>query len=205
MTLSGDSDMENPTGSSQPRALLVDVVADEPEWTALGGHDAATVVAEVARAIAAEIELPATDTTATLALGNDAEVRELNKAWRGQDKPTNVLSFPSPPPPRQGRRIPRDYFLGDVILAEETLAREAADQEIPPVDHFRHLVLHGLLHLLGYDHETDAEATVMEALETRILASIGVADPYAGTELATAAPSRDTRPVDPPAGEQSRQ
>ena len=196
--------MDSGSGSPLTYTLRVDVVAEEPQWTALGGHDAAAAIAEVTGVIAAHLKLPAPRTTATIALGTDAEVRELNKAWRGQDKPTNVLSFPSPPPPKQGRRIPMEHFLGDVILAEETLAREAADLEIPAIDHFRHLVLHGLLHLLGYDHESEAEATVMEALETRILASIGVADPYAGAELATAAPSPVTPPVAPHAGETSR-
>ena len=196
--------MDSGSGSPLTYTLRVDVVAEEPQWTALGGHDAAAAIAEVTGVIAAHLKLPAPRTTATSALGTDAEVRELNKAWRGQDKPTNVLSFPSPPPPKQGRRIPMEHFLGDVILAEETLAREAADLEIPAIDHFRHLVLHGLLHLLGYDHESEAEATVMEALETRILASIGVADPYAGAELATAAPSPVTPPVAPHAGETSR-
>ncbi len=204
MTPGSDSDMDSRTGTGLACALLVDLVAEDPQWTALGDHDAAAAIAEVTGAITANLELPAPRTTATIALGSDAEVRELNKAWRGKDKPTNVLSFPSPPPPKQGRRIPMERFLGDVILAEETLAREAADLGIAAIDHFRHLVLHGLLHLLGYDHESETEATVMEALETKILASIGVADPYAGAEMATAAPSPVTPPVAPHAGEMSR-
>ena len=108
-------------------------------------------------------------------LSCDAEVRELNANWRKQDKPTNVLSFPAPKQPGAGDD---DRFLGDIVLAAETVLREAAEQGIPLENHFRHLVLHGFLHLLGYDHETDAEAETMEALETHILATLGVPDPY---------------------------
>lgn len=170
-----------------PRELRVDVVADDPQWTALGALDPTAVIAEVTAAISAHLVLPAALTTATVALCSDAEVRALNSTWRGLDEPTNVLSFPSPEPASPARHAASERFLGDVILAEETLACEAADLAIDSVDHFRHLVLHGLLHLLGYDHETDAEAAVMEALETRILHSIGVADPYIGTEPVTVA------------------
>ncbi len=87
-----------------------------------------------------------------------------------------MLSFPSvqPPLPPDGATI----FLGDVMLAAETIAREASELGIPPGHHLRHLVLHGLLHLLGYDHESEDEAQQMEALETRVLAAIGIADPY---------------------------
>jgi probable rRNA maturation factor len=111
----------------------------------------------------------------SLRLADDALMRELNLRWRGVDKPTNVLSFPSAPPGR-----PMEAFaLGDIALAYETLAREASEFDVPLADHYRHLVAHGFLHLIGYDHETDAEAERMEALETRILARLGAADPYA--------------------------
>ena len=99
----------------------------------------------------------------------------LNARWRGLDKPTNVLSFPAAP----ADQLLDSATLGDVALAFETLAREAETSGVSFADHYRHLVTHGFLHLIGYDHETDDEAGRMEALETRILARLGVADPYA--------------------------
>ncbi len=106
----------------------------------------------------------------TIALADDTEVRALNSRDRKKDKPTNVLSYPS------GERA----FLGDVVLARQTVWREAKAQKKSPADHMTHLVVHGVLHLLGYDHETsDADAERMEALERRVLAKLGIADPYA--------------------------
>ena len=110
-------------------------------------------------------------------LADDAEQRRLNRDWRGIDRPTNVLAFPGWEP---GAPLPAGapWLLGDVSLAYETVAREAQQQGKSFSDHFRHLVVHGVLHLLGYDHATEAEAKQMEALETSILAGLGVADPY---------------------------
>jgi probable rRNA maturation factor len=105
----------------------------------------------------------------TVALADDRRVRALNARDRKKDKPTNVLSYPS------GERD----FLGDVVLARQTVWREAKSQGKTPADHVAHLVVHGTLHLLGYDHETsEADAERMEALEQRILAKLGIADPY---------------------------
>jgi probable rRNA maturation factor len=105
----------------------------------------------------------------TVALADDRRVRALNARDRAKDRPTNVLSYPS------GER----GFLGDVVLARQTVWREARAQRKSPADHVAHLVVHGTLHLLGYDHETgDADAGRMEALERRILAKLGIADPY---------------------------
>lgn len=166
------------------RVLSIEVAGEGPDgtstWTCLGAHDPVALATEVAAAIGAFVALPAADTTASLMLSDDAGVRVLNKQWRGLDKPTNVLSFPMQAPPGARGRGP--FGLGDIVIAQETLAREAAAMSLSPQDHFRHLVLHGLLHLLGYDHENDDEAEVMEALETRILATLGVADPYAGSD-----------------------
>jgi probable rRNA maturation factor len=111
----------------------------------------------------------------SLCLADDASLRALNSRWRGIDKPTNVLSFPSESADRLGDAM----MLGDIALAYETLTREAEDLGVPLADHYRHLLAHGFLHLIGYDHETDAEAERMEALETRILARLGAGDPYA--------------------------
>ena len=104
----------------------------------------------------------------TIALADDRRVRALNARDRKKDKPTNVLSYPS------GARA----FLGDVVLARQTVWREAREQSKTPRDHVAHLVVHGALHLVGYDHEGDAEAERMEALERRVLAKLGIADPY---------------------------
>jgi probable rRNA maturation factor len=111
----------------------------------------------------------------SLALSDDSEVRALNARWRGLDRPTNVLSFPAAPP----ERLSRAPVVGDVIVAYETMAREAEGEGKSPADHFRHLIVHGALHLFGYDHQGDGKAEAMEALERRILARLGVADPYA--------------------------
>ncbi len=114
----------------------------------------------------------------SLCLADDAALRALNARWRGIDKPTNVLSFPAPVA-AVAQESGAVMSLGDIALAYETLAREAENLGVPLADHYRHLIAHGFLHLIGYDHETDAEAERMEALETRILARLGAADPYA--------------------------
>ncbi|MCX7513726.1 rRNA maturation RNase YbeY [Frateuria sp. STR12] len=103
-----------------------------------------------------------------------AEGQALNRDYRGKDYATNVLSFPAELPP--GVNLP---LIGDLAICAPVVAREAAEQGKRPRDHWAHLTVHGTLHLLGYDHLEDAEAEAMEALETRILASLGIADPYA--------------------------
>ena len=104
-------------------------------------------------------------------LGSDALVRRLNRSYRGKDAATNVLSFPFQRPPGAGPEDGTD--LGDVVLAAETVRLEARERGIEPRHHLQHLVVHGLLHLLGYDHQTDTAAEEMERLETEILATIG--------------------------------
>ena len=111
----------------------------------------------------------------SLCLADDACLQALNLRWRGFDKPTNVLSFPAAPPGRGAEST----ALGDIALSYETLAREANELGAPLADHYRHLVAHGFLHLIGYDHGSDEEAERMEALESRIMARLGAADPYA--------------------------
>ena len=110
----------------------------------------------------------------TILLTDDDSVRDLNARFRGKDYATNVLSFPAPQNP--------EGHLGDIALAVGVCAREAAEQGKPHVHHLQHLVAHGVLHLLGYDHETDAEAEHMEGLERVILAGLGVPDPYAAEQ-----------------------
>ncbi len=115
----------------------------------------------------------------SLVFTGDAAIREINAEWRGQDKPTNVLSFPAYPLQPGGMPGP---MLGDIIIARETVEREAIDLSKPFDEHLTHLLVHGFLHLFGYDHIESAEAETMEGLETRILASLGLSDPYAGQD-----------------------
>ncbi len=107
-------------------------------------------------------------------LTNDKEQRALNKKWRGQDKTTNVLSFAQIEP-----FAPLEGLLGDIVLARETVSGQAQRQQKPFHDHLTHLVVHGFLHILGYDHHTDTQAEQMQGLETRVLARLGIDDPYA--------------------------
>jgi probable rRNA maturation factor len=111
-----------------------------------------------------------------LLLTDDAEQQRLNRTWRGKDAPTNVLAFAIGDP--AGAAADAPVLLGDVALAFEIVAREAAAQHKPLADHLRHLVVHGVLHLLGFDHQSDADAAIMEAREVEILQSLGVPDPY---------------------------
>jgi probable rRNA maturation factor len=122
---------------------------------------------------------PPTEPEVSLVFTDDASIREINSEWRSQDKPTNVLSFPAFPLQPGGKPGP---MLGDIIIARETVEREAVELEKTFDEHLTHLMVHGFLHLFGYDHNNDAEAEVMEGLETRILAALGLSDPYAGQD-----------------------
>ena len=113
-------------------------------------------------------------TELSIRIVDTAEGRSLNRDYRGKDYATNVLSFPAELPP--GIDLP---LIGDLAICAPVVAREAAEQGKNPRDHWAHMTVHGVLHLLGYDHVDDAEAEAMEALETRILAGLGIADPYA--------------------------
>ena len=137
--------------------------------------------AVIHRAIAAATDIADADVgDAELAvmLTDDDGIRTLNSNWRGIDKPTNVLSFPAlqPTGPVGPGDAPR--MLGDIAIAYQTTRRESDDEQKPFDHHLSHLVVHGFLHLIGYDHENDAEAEIMEDLETKILAQLGIPDPY---------------------------
>jgi probable rRNA maturation factor len=155
-----------------PQRLSFDIVVEDDAWREAG--DVETWIMAAVAALAKD--RPDLIGSAALALDTDAAVQRLNKAYRGLDKPTNVLSFPS--------GATNADHLGDIIFARETIVREAAELAIPLAHHVQHLTLHGLLHLIGYDHETDADAVVMEAIETRLLAVLNVADPYANGDPA---------------------
>ena len=128
-------------------------------------------VKDIARRAARVASPGARGEAVTVLLTDDATVRDLNARFRDRDAPTNVLAFPS---------APGGDHLGDIALAYGVCAREAADQGKTLADHLRHLVVHGVLHLDGHDHETDEDAEAMEGLERRLLAQLGVNDPYAG-------------------------
>jgi len=131
-------------------------------------------------AIAASRHAGLSDNEVSVKFTSDDEVRALNAAWRGKDKATNVLSFPM----ADEAELAGAQLLGDIVLAHGICAAEAAERQVGIETHAAHLVVHGTLHLLGYDHETsDAEAEEMEEAERRALASIGIADPYHVTEV----------------------
>ncbi len=157
--------------------LNLEIIEEAGGWSSFGAIDTliGPVVAALARHPALGSHLPA---GACLVLGDDALLRELNARYRKIDKPTNVLSFPAPIVASGIADAVGVRALGDVVLALETVQREAALQTIAPVDHIQHLVVHGLLHLMGYDHETEANANLMESLEVELLAQIGLASPY---------------------------
>ncbi|MBB4631232.1 rRNA maturation RNase YbeY [Sphingosinicella soli] len=119
----------------------------------------------------------------SIRLTDDEEVKTLNAQYRGKDKPTNVLSFPMVQPDLLESLSNSDdgeVLLGDIVLADGVVTREAAERGISMTDHAAHLIVHGLLHLVGYDHENDADADAMEEMERRALFSLGIANPYAG-------------------------
>lgn len=169
-----------------------DIVAEAGDWSRLDGAAALALSAgQAAAAIAGQAQA---GLEVSLLLTDDAHIQDLNKAWRGKDKPTNVLSFPAPAPPGNlsrnlagnsganlGGNLAGNFgprHLGDIALAYETLVREAEAESKPLAHHYAHLIVHGVLHLLGYDHEVEAEAEIMEALEVKALATLGIDDPY---------------------------
>jgi probable rRNA maturation factor len=156
--------------SRAPRGKLkIDVLVDSDRW-----KDPAKVRATVRRAVgAAAATASTTGTEVAIVLTDDSAVRQLNRLWRGIDAATNVLSFPTK------RKIADEPpHLGDIVLAYETIAREASAEHKPLAHHVAHLVVHGFLHLLGYDHEKDADAETMEQTERKILRRLHIPDPY---------------------------
>ena len=179
------------TPPAEAPARLVEVVAEDPRWE----EGALEALAErAARATLEHLGLPAEGFEIALLAASDARVAALNADFRGKPTPTNVLSWPvrelGPPeaPARPQPGPPDDPEpLGDIALAWETCMQEAAAAGRPSEAHLTHLIVHATLHLLGYDHECDRQATVMEALEVAILAQLGLSDPYeeaAGERLA---------------------
>lgn len=172
-------------GPSRKRAappavrLGVEVVRHDDAWSKTQISDDALERAARAAFAAAPPKWQG-DYHIALVLTADAEMRALNSHWRGKDAATNVLSFPA------DEDISEPGFLGDVALALETVQKESREQDIPLADHVAHLVVHGVLHLLGFDHASDTEAERMEDIEREALAALGIADPYAETRAAEA-------------------
>jgi probable rRNA maturation factor len=163
------------TPAAQPLTTTpVDVAVESDLWAVEPGAEAI-----VRRAIAAAADvvraLPAAGGEVSVVLADDAALHALNRQWRQIDKPTNVLSFPATAP-RSSNGMPR--LLGDIAIAHETTAREAAAEHKPVIHHLAHLAVHGFLHLVGYDHESDEAADEMERLEAKILARLDIPDPY---------------------------
>jgi probable rRNA maturation factor len=154
--------------------VVADCWQDEPDAEAVIQRAIATA-AEMADADTGEAEL-------AVMLTDDAGIRTLNNNWRGIDKPTNVLSFPALPPTGPAGPDDAPRMLGDIAIAFETTRAEADDEQKPFDHHLSHLAVHGFLHLIGYDHEADDDAEAMEALETEILAQLGIPDPYGNRE-----------------------
>lgn len=156
----------------------LDILVDAPGWTAKFDD----IEALCRRAILAALAVAPADRrqpAISVLFTGDATMRRLNRTYRGQDKATNVLSFPAGPEDEGGDDRPSPApWLGDIAVGLEAAMREAEDEGKAPADHVCHLIVHGTLHLLGYDHGDDADARVMEQLETQVLAGLGVPDPY---------------------------
>ncbi|QNN66136.1 rRNA maturation RNase YbeY [Sphingomonas rhizophila] len=162
---------------------MLDIAIDaDPEWDSSDWGALARSAAEAAIAESAFPQLGrgAREVELSIRLTSDEEVRALNAEWRGKDKPTNVLSFPMSEPDELADTAGEgpELMLGDIILARGVCLAEAAEKSIPVEKHAAHLMVHGTLHLLGYDHHDDAEAEDMEAREVRALARLGIEDPY---------------------------
>ena len=157
-----------------PAMPAIDVVIEADAWAAF--PDAEDTVRRAIEAAAAFENRPG---EVAVLLTDDAAIQQLNAQWRGMDKPTNILSFPA-----IDIIAAQEGHLGDIAIACETVAREAEAENKAFSDHLAHLAIHGYLHLIGFDHETDDEACRMESLETRILSSLAIADPYADRKFA---------------------
>src|SRR3954468_5995488 len=147
--------------------------------------DAEIIVHRAIETAALMVDAETADAELAVMLTDDAGIRTLNSNWRGQDKPTNVLSFPALQPTGPGGSDNAPRMLGDIAIAYETTRREADDEQKPFDHHLSHLAVHGFLHLIGYDHENDNDAEAMEALERTILAELGIPDPYADRDGVT--------------------
>lgn len=169
------SDNKTTSSSHVEGGLDIDLMIEEGAWPSEVALRALVDRAVPAALAEAEVEI-VDGVELSLVFTDDDSIQALNAEWRQKDKPTNVLSFPAFP---MAPGDPLPPMLGDIVLAYETVAREAELEQKPLENHITHLIIHGLLHLLGYDHETDEEAEEMEALERQALARLAIPDPYA--------------------------
>lgn len=153
----------------EPRSLTL--LTESECWNTLQG---AADTVEQAYEVCADRLGTISGRDVSILLSTDRVIADLNSRYRGENKPTNVLSFPAAAGQAPTEHLP----LGDIIIAYETMIREAADEGKPPLSHLAHLTVHGLLHLAGFDHQTDRDAERMESLEREILASMAIPDPY---------------------------
>jgi probable rRNA maturation factor len=161
----------------RPSALQIDILTQSPLWDAQP-----RAVQTVREAIGAAASALSTDGgEVSIVLTNDSAIRHLNRDWRGIDKSTNVLSFPASDRPAGDARL-----LGDIVLAYETLESECNDENRIFLHHLAHLAVHGFLHLIGYDHQTDVQAEEMEGLESKIMMRLNLPDPYRSRDLGDA-------------------
>ncbi|MBJ3777236.1 rRNA maturation RNase YbeY [Acuticoccus mangrovi] len=157
-----------------PQSMPASVRVADPRWSAV---DPVAIADRVLTAVAGSIAAPEGVASLDILYADDAEVTALNGRYRHKPRPTNVLAFPSGEPCEGDEPC----FLGGVILAFDTVANEAGERGIPIADHATHLTLHGVLHLLGYDHEIETDRAEMERTEVSILKGLGIADPYEGS------------------------
>jgi probable rRNA maturation factor len=161
----------------RPHLPVTDILITSDGWQ--HEPDCEAMVQRAIAAAAAAADAATGGAEVAVMLTDDASIRTLNRDWRGIDKPTNVLSFPAPPEPARGDMEGAPRMLGDIAIAYETTRREAETEHKPFAHHLSHLAVHGFLHLVGYDHEADDEAEAMEDLERKVLAQLGIPDPYA--------------------------
>ncbi len=161
--------------SAPPARLAIDMLVQSPLWDAQPAAE--RTVRQAIETAAAQLGAAAGEVSVVLA--DDGAIRVLNRQWRNIDKATNVLSFPAGKSAADSPAV----MHGDIILAYETVASECAEEDRVFLHHLAHLGVHGFLHLIGYDHQTDAEADSMERLESAILAKLGMPDPYLGRDL----------------------
>jgi probable rRNA maturation factor len=176
---SGEREKRRPARKQRPEnKIQIDVVARSARWSKR--PTAKTIVKKAVLAAAKAVSTPPAELA--IVLGDDSGIQALNRDWRGKNAPTNVLSFPAAHPgARPGKTRPASPYLGDIVIAYQTVAREAAAEGKPFNHHLAHLAVHGFLHLLGYDHENDRDAQTMERLERTILKRLAIPDPYAAT------------------------
>jgi probable rRNA maturation factor len=167
--------------------IEIELTVADAGWSAIADPHG-----RIGQAVSAAVRLTGLPVRAGMELSvlltSDDEVRALNEAYRGRNEPTNVLSFPQAAP-QDGPQAGPAWPIGDIVLAWQTVAREARGEGRPVEHHFTHLAVHGLLHLFGYDHDTDPAAQRMEQMERRILASLGIPDPYGPDPDASGSPA----------------